>query len=213
VINKEINIEMLIPWINFIIFNVCAVVMTYLYILSVQPVTREEKHGEKAWKEAMLYRNIGGILEFIMIANVILWIWYPIPALSWLIHPNIFVGIIIGICIMVPCVIILMKGIFDAGKETLKPSKETTMYRGIYQYIRHPQTVGEFPLFIAITFMINSIFLVLWSTAFILLIIPIIMHYEEMDLAKRFGEPYLEYKRNTGAFFPKFWKKKEKPEE
>ena len=152
-------------------------------------------------------------MEFIMTANLILWIWFPIPALSWSIHPNIFIGIIIGVCIMVPCLLLVIKGVKDAGKETLKPSKETTMYQGIYRYIRHPQTLGEFPLFIAISFMINSLFLVLWSTVCILLVIPIIMHYEEIDLEKRFGEPYREYKRNTGAFFPKFWKKKQKTEE
>ena len=34
----------------------------------------------------------------------------------------------------------------DAGSESLHPSKETVMYGGIYNYIRHPQALGEFPL-------------------------------------------------------------------
>ncbi|MHA1377608.1 MAG: methyltransferase family protein [Candidatus Helarchaeota archaeon] len=197
-----------IAWLNFIIFNVLGFFLTYFYILSLMPVTRQEKRGEKAWKECMIYRNIGGIIEFVMIFNAILWIWYPISELNWIIHENYWIGIIIGICITIPCLIILQKGVKDAGSETLKPSKDTKLYGGIYKYIRHPQTVGEFPLFIALSFMINSLFLVIWSAIFIVIIIPIIMHYEEMDLEKRFGDAYLEYKRNTGAFIPKFWKKK-----
>jgi protein-S-isoprenylcysteine O-methyltransferase Ste14 len=198
----------MIDWINFVILNACGVIIFYLYILSVMPVTREEKRGEKAWKEAMWYRNIGGIFEFVMIANVILWIWYPIPELNWKVNENFWVGIIIGIIMLIPCVLLLVIGIRDAGGETLKPSKETTLYKGIYNYIRHPQTLGEFPMFVALSFMINSIFLVLWSTVFIIIIVPIIMHFEEMDLVKRFGDEYVEYKKNTGAFIPKFWKKK-----
>ncbi|MHA1341797.1 MAG: methyltransferase family protein [Promethearchaeota archaeon] len=199
----------MLSWLNFIVLNLCGLLITYLYILSVMPVTREEKRGEKAWKECMWYRNIGGIFEFVMIANVIIWIWLPIPELNWLVHENFWIGIIIGTCIAIPCLIIMIKGVKDAGEETLKPSKETKLYEGIYKYIRHPQTLGEFPLFIALSFMINSLFLVLWSAIFIIIVIPIIMHYEEMDLEKRFGEAYLEYKQNTGAFIPKFWKKKE----
>ncbi|MHA1384825.1 MAG: hypothetical protein ACTSR3_13830 [Candidatus Helarchaeota archaeon] len=38
----------------------------------------------------------------------------------------------------------------------------------------------------------------------------IIIYYEEKDLVKRFGKAYIEYQHNTGAIFPKFWKKKVK---
>jgi protein-S-isoprenylcysteine O-methyltransferase Ste14 len=202
----------LIAWINFIIFNFSAVLLTYFYILSLTPTIREEKakksgkSGEMIWKNATIYRNLGGLFEFIMIFNLILWIWFPIPSLDWKIHPNFLVGLIIGIAILIPCGILLYKGIKDAGSETLKPSKDTQLFKGIYKYIRHPQTVGEYPMFIAVCFMINSLFLVVWSAVFIVISVSITFHYEEKDLEKRYGEKYLEYKKKTGAFFPKFWK-------
>jgi len=97
----------------------------------------------------------------------------------------------------------------DAGSETIRPSPDTKLYGGIYNYIRHPQTLGEFPLFVAISFAVNSLLLVVISVISLIIYVPIMIHYEEKDLVKRFGEKYIEYQKRTGALFPKFWKKKE----
>jgi protein-S-isoprenylcysteine O-methyltransferase Ste14 len=108
---------------------------------------------------------------------------------------------------MVPCLILVGKGVIDAGSETLSPSKETEMYGGIYNYIRHPQSLGEFPLFVAFGFMLNSWFFVVISFVFIIIYIPIMIHFEEKDLTRRFGDKYTAYKERTGALFPKLRKK------
>jgi protein-S-isoprenylcysteine O-methyltransferase Ste14 len=182
--------------------------MGYTYILSIQPLKRVEKRGERAWKECKIFRTIGGVFELISVINLILWIWYPLPLLSeWKVSENMWVGIIIGIIIMGPCLIIMGKGIVDAGSETLSPSKDTEMYGGIYNYIRHPQSLGEFPLFIAISFMLNSWFLVFISVILIVIYMPIMIHFEEKDLIRRFGDKYIIYKEKTGALFPKLKKR------
>ncbi len=196
----------MIEWINFGVFILSMILMSYLYTLSVQPVTRSEKYGNKAWKQCETFRSIGGIFELVAIINIIVWFFYPIENFNWKISSNPWIGIIISISMGVPCVIIMLKGVKDAGSETLKPSPDTKMYGGIYNYIRHPQTLGEFPLFVAIAFGFNSLFLVIFSAICIVVYIPIMIHYEEQDLTKRFGEKYLEYKKRTGALFPKFWK-------
>jgi len=95
----------------------------------------------------------------------------------------------------------------DAGSETLQPSKQTQMYGGIYNYIRHPQSLGEFPLFIAIAFIVNSWFMVILMSVYIIVYVPIMIYYEEKDLIWRFGERYREYQKKTGALFPKIRKK------
>lgn len=176
------------------------------------PVTREKKRGEKAWEESARYRSFVGIFELGMIICLFLWIWFPIPELSWLINQNIFVGIVIGICIGVPSLLLLIKGMKDAGKESLHPSKETKMFGGIYKYIRHPQNIGELSLFIALAFCINSLFLVLWVTGSVIILILIISYFEEKDLILRFGDSYIKYKQTVGAFFPKIRKKLSKKE-
>lgn len=101
----------------------------------------------------------------------------------------------------------MTKGVIDAGKESLEPSKETKMHGGIYNHIRHPQTIGEFPLFVAVAFLLNSWFLVIVMTIWMSLYVPIIMYFEEKDLIRRFGDAYREYQKRTGALFPKLRKK------
>ena len=201
---------MIISVINFIILMVSFFIMSYTYLISIQPAKRAEMRGEKAWKECKTYRSIGGLFEMVSTINLILWIWYPLPIVGeWKINDNIWVGIIIGLAILIPGLILVIKGVKDAGSETLSPSKDTIMYGGIYNYIRHPQSLGEFPMFVAISFMLNSWFLVILSAVFIIAYIPIMMHFEENDLTRRFGDKYIEYKERTGAFIPKLKKNKQ----
>jgi len=197
----------MIEWINLISLFVSAFSMSYLYKLSIEPMKREKTRGERAWKESKKYRIIASYFEFIIIINIVLWIWIPVPELNWLIHPEIWVGVTIFFVITIPGVIIMTKGVIDAGKESLEPSKETKMHGGIYKHIRHPQTTGEFPLFVAVAFLLNSWFLVIIMTVWIALYIPIIMYYEEQDLIRRFGDAYREYQKRTGALIPKLRKK------
>lgn len=199
---------MVIPIINFISLIASFCLMAFTYTISIQPVKRSEKRGDKAWKECKTYRSIGGLGEFISVINLILWIWFPLPVVNeWIINSNIWVGIIIGCCILFPCLVIMFKGIKDAGSETLAPSKDSEMYGGIYKYIRHPQTLGEFPTFVALAFMLNSWFLVLICTLYIIIYTPIMIYYEEKDLVRRFGVKYIEYQKQTGALFPRIKKK------
>lgn len=190
----------MIEWINFVLVFVNLFLFSYLYALSIQPVKREKRKGEKAWKECMKLRIIASIFETSIVLNLVIWIWYPIPLINWNVHSNYSVSLIIGITISIPFLIILYKGMRDAGSEAIKPSKQTQMYGGIYNYIRHPQSLGEFPLFITIAFMVNSWFMVLLMTIYIIIYIPIMINYEEKDLIKRFGEEYKEYQKRTGAY-------------
>ncbi|TFF87661.1 MAG: isoprenylcysteine carboxylmethyltransferase family protein [Promethearchaeota archaeon] len=207
-----ILIMVMIEWINFISLIVSIFFFCYFYTISLQPMAREEKanKGEKAWRECALFRSISSIFEVIIVINCILWVFIPIDFLNWAIFPNLLISIIVAVIASIPFIIILLKGVKDAGSESLQPSKDTEMYSGIYGYIRHPQSLGEFPLFIIIAVGINSWFLLFSMTLFIVIYIPIMIHYEEQDLIKRFGDEYREYQKNTGAIFPKIRFRKKK---
>ena len=197
-----------IAWINFLILNIVNILTWSFYTRSLQPYSRAKKYGQAAWKTAKRDRIISGVLMGIMVIQMILWFWIPIPSLAWpvsviWIH-SILIGVILA-CIFTP---ILIKGLKDAGRETMEPSESTEMYGGIYNYIRHPQMVGEVPWFVIIAFFLNSLFLVIYSILVILISAPIIIHYEEKDLIERFGDKYREYKRRTGAVFPRLRKPK-----
>ena len=193
----------MLPWINFFCLIISIILFCYFYSLSIIPKKREKEKGKKAWKQCAQFRTIAGGLEFVISISIFLWIWFPISGLNWKIHPNHWVGIVISIAIIILGLIIMFKGIKDAGSETYKPSDPTKLYGGIYKYIRHPQSLGEFPIFIAFAFFINSWFLVFILTIFVIIYVPIMIHYEEEDLIRRFGDSYRKYQEETGAFLPK----------
>ncbi|MHA1998733.1 MAG: methyltransferase family protein [Promethearchaeota archaeon] len=198
----------MIEWINLTVLLVSIFVTSYLYNLSIQPVKRSETRGEKAWKECATFRALCSISMVASVVTSILWIWFPIPLLDYKIDSNYTGAMIAGIIILVICVPIMAKGEMDAGSETMKPSKDTKMYGGIYNHIRHPQTLGEWPTFIGMGFFINSWFIVILFLVWVIIYTPIMISLEEKDLVRRFGDAYREYQKRTGALFPKFWKKK-----
>jgi protein-S-isoprenylcysteine O-methyltransferase Ste14 len=196
----------ILAWANFFSLNISAFLFGYLSILSVMPVTRSERKGKKAWKECKNLRLISSVFAFIMIGNIILWVWIPIPLLNWLIHPNPTIPILIAVLIAFPCIIIMIIATRDAGKEMMEPIPETKMHKGIYNHLRHPGALGEMPLYICVTLLINSLFLFLWVTLLVVLYTPIMIYFEEKDLIKRFGNEYREYRERTGALFPRLRK-------
>ena len=194
-------------WLNIFLLFISTLLFSYFYTISIQPIKRVEKKGERGWKQCMKLRSLSIGFEVIKTFNIILWTWFPIPILNWKIHMNELIGVFIGMIISLPSSIILLKGVKDAGSETIQPSKETLMYSGIYKYIRHPQSGGEFPLFVALAFAINSWFLVIVMAAHMIIYMPIMIYFEEKDLIRRFGDSYRDYQKRTGAIFPKIRKK------
>jgi protein-S-isoprenylcysteine O-methyltransferase Ste14 len=174
------------------------------------PATLAERWGEKAWRRCFWLRQACFLFILCIIISALLWLWFPISGLIWPISLNPLTPIVIGVAITIPFSIIMVKAMIDGGKEHAAPYQETTMHQGIYKYIRHPGALGEMPLYIALGFLLNNWFLVLWMTLFVIIYTPLAIYFEEKDLVKRFGDEYLEYKKTTGALFPKI-RKKQKP--
>ncbi|HUT80747.1 MAG TPA: isoprenylcysteine carboxylmethyltransferase family protein [Candidatus Bathyarchaeia archaeon] len=195
----------MLEWLNFSFMIFSMILFAILYSSSTMPMTKSEKRGEKAWKECHLLRIFAMIFEFFILVTMILWFWLPIATVDWLVSQFWWISFIIGLVIIIPGMILMIVGMAHAGKESHTPSKETEMYGGIYKHIRHPQTLGEMPTFIGIAFLINSWFLVLLMTVFVIIYTPIMIHFEEKDLIKRFGDPYRKYQQEVGIIFPKKW--------
>jgi len=196
-------------WINFAMLISSMILFTLFYSISLLPATRSKKHGEKTWNQSRNYRIVASVFELIFMACLILWYWFPIPAVDWKIFTTLWwIGLIIFLVIFIPGLIIMLKGVKDAGSETLTPSEENEMYGGIYNYVRHPQTLGEMPMFIALAFALNSWFLVIFTTVFLIIYIPLTLYLEEKDLVVRFGEDYKQYQKEVGILLPKIKRRK-----
>jgi protein-S-isoprenylcysteine O-methyltransferase Ste14 len=193
----------ILSWISFLTLNLSIFLTFFFYILSVIPVTLEEKIGERSWKLCAIFRIISDILFLIIIVSILMWVWFPISILNWRISENYIFLIITAVLIAIPSFYILIRALKDAG-ETVEICKETQMYGGIYKYIRHPQISGSILMFLIFCLILNSLFYLIWIISLMILITPIVIYFEEKDLIKRFGVSYLFYRKNTGALIPKF---------
>ena len=193
----------MIVWINFMIMLVSSFLFSYFYIKSVGPATLEKKIGREAYPRCAKYRLTAAIFEIIVCINYIVYFFYPlgihIPrTFPW----NWWISTLIAALIAVPAGYLFGKGVKDAGKEAMVPEKKHTLYKGIYNRIRHPQAVGELAFWWVIAFFLNSPFLALFSFIWV----PIFYYFciaEEKDLVIRYGRKYLDYRKNTGFIIPK----------
>jgi protein-S-isoprenylcysteine O-methyltransferase Ste14 len=193
----------MIAWLNFSILVASSFVFTIFYVKSAGPAALEKRIGASAYQKCSMYRVISSVFMFIASANYVLYYWFPLPlplarTFSW----PWWVSAVIAVVIAVPSLYLMLRGVIDAGEETMRPRPEHTMYGGIYRRIRHPQAVGELPLWWVLAFFVHSPFLVLFSFVYI----PVWYYFcvaEEHDLLIRYGTAYEDYRQKTGFWFPK----------
>ena len=193
----------MLNWINLFLLITSTVGMTVFYIKSVVPAKLAQKIGPKAYRRCAYYRFIANLFQLIIIINYILYYVLPPPIpLPQFLHRNYSISVVLSLCILIPGLYMLIKGVKDAGRETLFPDKDNTLYKGIYLRIRHPQALGEIFTWWSLALFLNSPFLFIFS----LFWFPLFYWFskaEEIDLILRYGNPYIKYKNQTGMFFPK----------
>lgn len=73
---------------------------------------------------------------------------------------------------------------------------------GPYKWIRNPLYLGNFVMGLGWTLMLGWLCVLAFSVAFLTLYMLIVIPAEEKFLESKFGEAYLEYKKNVPSFFP-----------
>jgi len=198
----------MISWINFTAMLVSAFLFSYFYIKSVGPAALEKKIGKTAYSKCGRYRIIASAFEIIIIINYIVYFFYPLPGTIPRVFPwSWWISALAAALIAAPAGYLFVKGLKDAGRESIIPEKKHSLYSGIYKKIRHPQAAGELAFWWVIAFLLNSPFLAVFSIIWI----PVFYLFcwaEEKDLIIRYGNSYLEYSENTGFIIPKRMGKK-----
>jgi hypothetical protein len=77
--------------------------------------------------------------------------------------------------------------------------------RGIYRFVRHPQytSLGLWGVGMAILW---PRFIVLATLSIMFILYYFLAKDEEGRMIRQYGDPYREYMKNTGMFFPRVWK-------
>ncbi len=192
----------MIVWINITVLPFSIAFFIYFYVKSVGIAALEQEIGEKAYKKCAQYRLAASVFMGIAGINYVVYYFYPFSVLPQRFPWDYWVSAMIAVTIAVPGGYLWLKGMKDAGEETMNPKKEHVLYTGIYTEMRHPQAVGGVTYWWVIAFLLNSPFLALFSFVWIPVYYAMCLA-EEKDLMLRYGQKYKIYKKNTGFFFTK----------
>lgn len=190
--------------VNLVSLLVSSIGFTVFYSLSVRPAHMEITNRKDAYKLAARYRMVCSLCMGVAFINFVLYRWFPVSFISvpvnfpWPYWISLVLAIVLGI----PAGLLMVVAIRDAGKETMKPDKEHTLYTGIYDTIRHPQAIAELTVWNVCALVLHSPLLTLVAALYT----PIWIMWcfvEEKDLILRYGQSYREYQKRTGMFIPR----------
>jgi protein-S-isoprenylcysteine O-methyltransferase Ste14 len=193
----------MISWCNLGVLIAASLLALHFYIRSVGPAALEKKIGPKAYEKCGHYRTISMVFMIVMVLSFVVYRFHPLPVplpknFPW----DWWISGVIALSIGVPSTYLMLRGVKDAGEESMRPRKEHTLYGGIYQKVRHPQAAGELPLWWAIAFFLHAPFLAVFSLLYIPFWIAMCLA-EEKDLLLRYGDAYAHYREQTGFWVPK----------
>jgi protein-S-isoprenylcysteine O-methyltransferase Ste14 len=205
------------PWFVFSILGMCF--MVPLHFLSVEHLKFQKKYGvDKGNKITGILGLTSGWGFFIFWFGI--WISpqprFIIPLMP---SPSISIPIInfsipiFHLFISIPFILIgAWLGIVSVRETSLKVSEthrtEKIVSTKIYSLIRHPQYFGGLVAHIGISFLLSSLFSLVFTPVVILLNF-LVAWKEEKELLKEFGDTYKNYKERVPMFVPKFKKRKE----
>jgi protein-S-isoprenylcysteine O-methyltransferase Ste14 len=91
---------------------------------------------------------------------------------------------------------------FGRGTPAPIDAPKRLVVRGLYRYVRNPMYVGVVAILFGEAAFFGSRALVVLALGFLTLAHLFVVLYEEPALRRRFGEPYEEYRRSVGRWWP-----------
>ncbi|MHA1420148.1 MAG: methyltransferase family protein [Candidatus Heimdallarchaeaceae archaeon] len=164
------------------------------------------------WSGSILFTS-GYIFQYFYFGNVG-WFNIWINLLNVGFTPGIRALLIIEVLIFVLGLVLFLWGVIQIAISLVE--KEGLVTTGLYKYIRHPQLLGLIIMGFAWTLYIPGTYarrikmgeIISWSLfAFILFLWS---DFEEKQLAKKFGEEFVEYRSITGSFLPRIFNRTKK---
>jgi len=129
--------------------------------------------------------------------------------IGWSLQPPLGVVVSLGGIALVAAgfllLVVTVRQFVHYGEGTLAPWDPTQqlVVEGIYRHMRNPMHVGVFLALYGEGVLMGSVTLLLFATAFVILHLFYIPLFEERGLEERFGDAYLEYKRNVPRWIPR----------
>ena len=164
-------------------------------------------------EDGMLWRWMKAIVALpvmvlVVIPYVLIAIFQMLPWSALLASPgSLAFWLALGLAAYgLPLVIWTVSLFWRYGEGTAAPwdPPQRFVVRGPYRYVRNPMISGVLALLTAETLILWSLPILCWLVTALLVNVVYIPFVEESGLAKRFGKPYLTYKKNVPRWLPRF---------
>ena len=141
-----------------------------------------------------------------------LWIWIDLliknidKSFGWSLPAGVYLPGLILIIIGFPIAIWPALSFVIYGQGTPAPfdAPKEFVAVGPYKYVRNPMYIGGFFLFVGFALVNYSLSMLLFPFIWFIIVHLFIIYYEEKKLEKRFGQSYIDYKKKTNRWIPKF---------
>ncbi len=123
-------------------------------------------------------------------------------------NPNFYIPLVIAFVLIGGGLYLLIETnrIFARiGEGTLSPLDPTKklVIAGPFKYVRNPMFIGVYSILWGECLLFGSPPLAIWSIFFMTVNHLYVIFKEEVDLEKKFGQEYLEYKKNVPRWIPR----------
>ena len=107
----------------------------------------------------------------------------------------------VGVAIYIRCVWDFAS--FGRGTPAPIDAPKRLVVRGLYRYVRNPMYVGVLSTLLGEAAFFESRALLTYTAGFFVAVNLFVLLYEEPTLRRTFGEPYEEYRRAVGRWWPR----------
>ncbi len=149
-----------------------------------------------------LLRHLASLLLPVTILVIVPWLLDPHPVLASGLELTAGTSIIgVGLYVMGRTVL----DFFNVGKGTLAPwdPPRKLVITGMYAHVRNPMIIGVIVVAVGESLALSSWAIFGFAVFAFVLNTVYFIYSEEPGLEKRFGEEYLEYKRNVPRWIPR----------
>jgi len=188
---------------NLAVLAAATLLALFWYLKSAGPAALARRIGPAAYRRCTVYRLVAAGCLLLAASGYVAYRRFPLTgplpvAFPWPRWISLLAAAVLGL----PSGWLWLRGVVDAGKESLVVRREHVLFGDIYRRIRHPQAAGELPWWWVLALLLDSPFLALYSLVWVPAYLAMCLA-EERDLVLRYGEAYLAYRRSTGFIIPR----------
>ena len=142
--------------------------------------------------------NVMGVIPLL-----ILWFSGKFESYQFRMIPIVSGGILIVVGLYIIWITVSL--FTDYGKGTPAPYSppKILVAIGVYRYVRNPMMIGVWCVLVGEANLFMSVGILIWFLMFFIGSILLVPLWEEVDLERRFGKSYRDYKREVPRWIPK----------